>query len=517
MTARWDAIVIGSGFGGSVSALRLAEKGYRVLVLEKGRRFESEDFPTSNRQLPRWLWMPSLGWRGPFKMTFLPHLTALSGVGVGGGSLIYANTLPVPEDSFFQAPSWAHLADWRQELEPHYRTAQSMLGATTNAWPGPADHALHSVARSLGRGSQYRYNPVGVYFGTPGVAVPDPYFGGRGPERSGCLGCGGCMLGCRYRAKNTLDLNYLYLAERAGVEIRAEQEVLGLVPVEGGYLVQTGRQRLLADRVFLCGGVLGTIPLLLRLREDREGLPELSPRLGHQVRTNSEALIGVVSRRRDLDFSQGVAIGSLLGTDPHSHIEPCRYPPGSDFFRFLSAPHVSGRSTKERLSHLLRQLWQDPGGYWQALTTSDHARRSTILLYMRALEGHLQLTLGRHLGNGFRRGLTSRPGEGETPTHDIPEATELARRYAEEVDGYLVSLLTETLFGIPTTAHILGGCCMGRSAAEGVIDPHHEVFGYPGLYVVDGSAVSANPGVNPSLTITALAERALAAIPPKSG
>jgi cholesterol oxidase len=511
----WDAIVIGSGFGGSVSALRLAEKGNRVLVLEKGRRFAAEDFPRSNREIRRWMWMPRLGCRGPFKMTFLPHLTALSGVGVGGGSLIYANTLPVPTEAFFRAPSWAGLADWQRELEPHYRTAQQMLGATTNRLPGDADRALKRVADKLGQGSCYHMNPVGVYFGEPGVTVSDPYFGGRGPQRTGCIGCGGCMLGCRFDAKNTLDKNYLHLAQAAGSQILANTEATWIAPIpSGGYVVTTDQGRHVARRVFLSGGVLGTVPLLLKLRESEQGLPKLSPALGRFVRTNSESLIGVVSRRTDLDLSQGVAIGSLLQTDEHSHLEPCRYPPGSDFFRFLSAPFVSGETTWLRLAQLARTLVTRPLDYLRSVTARDHARRTTILLYMRSSEGHLRLTLGRNLWTGLARGLSSEPGQGALPTNSLPEASELARRYCDEVDGYAHSLLTETLLGIPTTAHILGGCCMGRSPEEGVIDASQEVFGYPGLFVVDGSAVSANPGVNPSLTITALAERALSLIPP---
>jgi cholesterol oxidase len=510
----WDAIVIGSGFGGSVSALRLAEKGYRVLVLEKGRRFQPEDFPRTNRQIRRWMWMPRLGCRGPFQMTFLPHLTALSGVGVGGGSLVYANTLPVPGASFFQAASWAGLADWQSELAPHYRTAQRMLGATTNRLPGDADEALRRLARSLGREECYGMNPVGVYFGEPGVRVSDPYFGGRGPDRTGCLGCGGCMLGCRHNAKNSLDKNYLYLAEAAGVQLLAETEVTGVAPVAGGYEVETSRGRYEARRVFLAGGVLGTVSLLLKMKESQRGLPALSPTLGHFVRTNSESLIGVVSRRQDLDMSQGVAIGSIYQCDEQSHLEPCRYPPGSDFFRFLGAPHVSAPDSWLRLAQLARLLLTHPLDYLRSVLARDHARRSTVLLYMRSTEGHLRLTLGRGPWTGFSRGLTTRPGTGELPTNCIPEASELARRFCQEVDGYAQSLITETLLGIPTTAHILGGCCMGSDPSRGVIDPSHQVFGYPGLYVVDGSAVSANPGVNPSLTITALAERALSLLPP---
>lgn len=508
----WDAIVIGSGFGGSVSALRLTEKGYRVLVLEKGRRFEAEDFPKTNREVRRWMWAPSVGCRGPFQMTFLPHLTALSGVGVGGGSLVYANTLPVPKDSFFSAPSWAGLADWRHQLTSHYETASRMLGATENRLPADSDHCIKELARSLGREDSYHMNPVGVYFGEKGVTVDDPYFGGEGPSRTGCIGCGGCMLGCRYNAKNSLDKNYLYLAEKLGCVVKPESEVLFLEPVGRGYRLRTKNDEYLTQKVFLSGGVLGTVPLLLKMREHSQGLPRLSHTLGDFVRTNSESLIGVVSNRTDLDFSQGVAIGSIFQTDEHSHLEPVRYPPGSDFFRFLGAPHVPGDTTALRMAQLFRVLLTQPRAYLRSVLKKDFARRTAILLYMRSLEGHMKLKLGRSLWNGFRHALTSENSEGPAPSNDIPEATELAKLFCYQVDGFAQNLVTETLLGIPTTAHILGGCCMGKSVEDGVINIDHEVFGYPGMYVVDGSAVSANPGVNPSLTITALAERALSKI-----
>ena len=505
----WDVIVIGSGFGASVTALRLAERGQRVLVLEKGRRFAADDFPRSNRDLKRWLWAPQLGFRGPFRLSFFRHLTALSGVGVGGGSLVYANTLPFPDDAFFRASGWAHLADWRSELEPHYRTAQKMLGATANQRPAQADHALSQMAARLGRGKDYALNPVGVYFGQEGVTTSDPYFQGRGPDRTGCVGCGGCMLGCRFNAKNTLDKNYLWLAEREGVTVRAETEVTWVAPARDGYIVTAGGEQLRARRVVFSGGVLGTIPLLLRLKASSDGLPRLSERLGDFVRTNSEALIGVVSSQQHRDFSIGVAIGSILRTDDHSHLEPCRYPAGSDFFRYLCAPHVAGSSASQRFKNLFSTLLRNPGGYWRAITSDRHAERTTILLYMRTIDGYMRLRWGRSAWTGFQQGLMTAAGEGPMPTNDIPEATELARQYCKEVDGYALSLFSETLLGIPSTAHILGGACMGRDIGEGVIDRDHQVFGYPGLYVIDGSAVSANPGVNPALTITALAERAV--------
>ncbi|HLU68829.1 MAG TPA: FAD-dependent oxidoreductase, partial [Kofleriaceae bacterium] len=432
----WDFVVVGSGFGGSVSALRLVEKGYRVLMLEQGRRLGAGDFPRTNWQLRRWLWMPALGWRGLFRMTFLRHVTAMTGVGVGGGSLVYANTLPVPGERFFQAPSWAHLADWQEELAPHYRTALRMLGAVENPHVTLPDEILREVARDMGRPEHVHPTQVAVYFGAPGQTVPDPYFGGRGPQRTGCIQCGGCMLGCRFGAKNTLDKNYLHLAEGLGLVLRADSQVTAIEPrPEGGYRIEVregarrwrrARRVVTADQVVLAGGVLGTVDLLLRMRERRRGgLPALSPRLGEMVRTNSEVLMGVVTRRRDVDLSHGIAIGSILHTDEHSHIEPVRYPRGAGFFRTLMAPHAPGSTAVTRLGRALGFALRHP---WLTLRTylvPDWARYTMILLYMRTLEGHLRLRLGRPLRRLFRRGLTSELSGGPAPAAFIPEATEL--------------------------------------------------------------------------------------------
>ena len=518
--ARYDWIIIGSGFGGSVSALRLAEKGHRVLVLEKGRRFAPSDFAESNWDLRRWMWMPRAGLRGIFQMSFFEHVTVLHGVGVGGGSLVYANTLPTPKDEFFAAPSWAGLADWKNELAPHYATARRMLGAAVNPLRTKGDEVLESIAREMGREAHFHPTEVAVHFGAPGKRVPDPYFGGDGPERVGCTFCGACMTGCRVGAKNTLDRNYLHLAERRGVHVLPETEVVAVRPLpSGGYDVETrpslpSREQPSRSthhhtpRVVFSGGVLGTVPLLLAMKEDRTALPNLSPRLGDFVRTNSEALIGVVSTDDSTDLSRGIAITSILHTDDHSHIEPVRYSAGSGFFRTMVLPHAPAPTLAGRLAAAARGFLAHPGKWARALAVRDFAKQSQVLLYMRTLEGTLRLELGRSALTGFRRGLVSRLPEGsEAPAAFMPEATELARKFASRVDGVEVTLLTELLLGVPSTAHILGGCCMGETAAEGVIDAHHQVHGYPGLYVVDGSAISANPGVNPALTITALAER----------
>lgn len=521
----YDWIIIGSGFGGSVSALRLTEKGYRVLLIEKGKRFAPEDFPATNWDLKRWMWMPSLGMQGIFQMSFMEHVTILHGVGVGGGSLVYANTLPTPRDDFFEARSWAHLADWKGELTPHYATARRMLGAATNPLETAGDRVLEEVARDIGRREHFHRTDVAVHFGKPGVRVPDPYFDGDGPERVGCTFCGGCMTGCRVGAKNTLDKNYLWLAEKRGLTLIAETEVTAVRPKGDGYVVEAQRSvpprkrgvRYTADKVIFAGGVMGTMPLLLAMKEDDKGLPRLSDRLGERVRTNSESLIGVVAPDYPEMLSKGIAITSILHTDEHSHIEPVRYGSGSGFFRALTLPHAPGASLRERVTTMGKALLSDPKKWARAFTVKDFAAHSQVMLYMRTLEGTLTMKLGRSAFTAFRKGLiTVLDDPSQAPQAFMPEATDLASRFADKVGGVSMTLLTETLLGTPSTAHILGGATMGRHADEGVIDQDHKVFGYDGLYVIDGSAVSANPGVNPSLTITALAERALSKVRAKA-
>ena len=526
----WDWIIIGSGFGGSVSALRLVEKGYRVLLLEKGKRYNAEDFAENNWDLKRWMWMPQMGLRGIFQMSFLPHVTIMHGVGVGGGSLVYANTLPTPGDDFFAASSWGHLADWKDELAPHYATAKRMLGAAVNPRVTHGDRVLEEIAHDIGRPEHFHATEVAVYFGQPGKRVPDPYFDGQGPERVGCTHCGACMTGCKVGAKNTLDKNYLWLAERQGLELRAETEVTAVRPRDGkdgasGYVVEAkhtfGKKdkqlSFTADKVIFAGGVMGTMPLLLAMKADQKGLPHMSQRLGEAVRTNSESLIGIIAPESREGFSKGVAITSILHTDAHSHVEPVRYGNGSGFFRMMVLPQAGGATLAKRMRQMVKSIVKQPLQWAKAFAVEDFARQSQIMLYMRTLEGTLRMKLGRHAFNGFQGGLvTELDDPAQAPKSYMPEAIDIAERFAAKVGGVTATLLTETLLGVPSTAHILGGACMGRHADEGVIDKHHKVFGYDGLYVIDGSAVSANPGVNPSLTITALAERAMAQIPAKS-
>ncbi|NUO53283.1 MAG: GMC family oxidoreductase [Polyangiaceae bacterium] len=517
----FDAIVVGTGFGGSVSALRLSEKGYRVLCIEKGKRFAPGDFPKTNWDVKRWMWRPELGLRGIFQMSFLEHVTVLHGVGVGGGSLVYANTLPTPKDDFFEAASWSRLAEWKRELGPHYQTARRMLGSAKNPRVTRGDEVLREIARDLGREEHFHMADVAVYFGSAGKPVKDPYFDGKGPDRVGCTFCGACMTGCRVGAKNTLDMNYLHLAEKLGAKVLAETEVTAIRPLEGGgYRLELkgtfggARAPVTARKVILAGGVMGTIPLMLSLQEDRDALPALSKRLGDSVRTNSEALCGIIVPGGREDFSKGVAITSILHTDEHSHIEPVRYGAGSGFFRTMVLPQTSGASALARIAGAARGVLRHPIDWLRAYAVRDFARESQVLLYMRTLEGTLSMRLGRGVRTGFKRGLVTKLDDpASRPRSDMPEALDLAQRFADKVGGVSATLLTETLLGVPTTAHILGGACMGDNADSGVIDSRHRVFGYDDLYVIDGSAVSANPGVNPSLTITALAERAMSFIP----
>jgi cholesterol oxidase len=511
----YDVVVVGSGFGGSVAALRLVEKGYRVGVLEAGRRFADHELPTTSWQLRRFLWAPALGCYGIQRIHLLRNLVVLAGAGVGGGSLNYANTLYRPPQVFFDDPQWAHLADWRAELDPYYDLAERMLGVTTYPGHTASDEVMQRVARDMGVLKTYQPTPVGVFFGTPGEDVDDPYFGGAGPRRTGCIECGCCMTGCRVGAKNTLVKNYLYLAERAGAVVHALTTVTAVRPQPDGTwrldVMRTGkrwRRTIKADQVVLAAGTWGTQQLLHRMR-DKGVLPRLSPRLGELTRTNSEAIVGASRATVDplRDFSRGVAITSSFHPDEHTHIEPVRYGRGSNAMGLLQTVSTDGASDIPRWRQLLRFIRRHPIRTARLLSLRHWSERTVILLVMQTLDN--SLTTYRRYGR-----LTSRNGHGEPNPTFIPAGFQASQITAQHIDGTAGSTWGE-LFKIPMTAHFLGGCPMGATADEGVIDAYHRVHGYPGLSVVDGSAISANLGVNPALTITALAERAFGMWPNK--
>lgn len=512
----YDFVIIGSGFGGSVSALRLSEKGYKTLVIEKGKRYQSKDFPKTNWHLKKWLWLPSFRLFGIMKMTFFRHIGVLSGVGVGGGSLVYANTLARPKPAFYQTGSWAKLADWELELEPYYGKASQMLGAAVNPNLELGDHYLKKLAIEQHREKHFEPTKVSVFFDTPDKVVPDPYFNGRGPERAGCNYCGGCMTGCRYNAKNTLDKNYLYLAEKNGVEVIAEQEVIdvqeiktdGSVSYELTYRDSTNffkkKKKVTSKGVVFAGGVLGTVKLLVKLK--KTSLPRLSDKVGHDVRTNNEGLIFSVSADKEKDFSKGIAIGSIYHPNKNTHLEPVRYAKGSGFWRLGMLPFVIGSNTFLRLLRILKAFASQPLSYLRLYMVNDFAKQSIVLLFMQHIESTLQLKRGL-----FR--LKSKLATGTKPTAFIPEAKEFVEQYNRISGGKSFVYISESIFNIPSTAHILGGAVMGDTIQEGVIDKNHKIFGYPNMFVCDGSAISANPGVNPSLAITALSERAMNYVP----
>ncbi|HEX3724673.1 MAG TPA: GMC family oxidoreductase [Pirellulales bacterium] len=520
----FDFIIVGSGFGGSISALRLAEKGYRVAVIERGKRWRTEDFPRTNWNVRKSLWAPMLRCFGIQAITLLRDVLILHGCGVGGGSLVYANTLLVPPDEIFADPKWQSLGDWKTDLAPHYATARRMLGVTVAACPTEGDHLLHEIAVEMGRGETYHPTEVGVFFGEPGKMVPDPYFGGRGPERAGCIQCGGCMVGCRHHAKNTLDKNYLYLAEQLGVEVIPETEVLDIRErITGGYEVKTRRitdwlrkrRRTLRSRgIVLAGGVMGTVPLLLKCRQ-RGSLRRLSDCLGTFVRTNSEALVGSSSRRRDVDYSRGIAIASGFRPNPETHVEMVRYGQGQDFMALLSTLLVGGGPPWPRPLRFLATAVAHPIKFVRASNPFGWARRTGILLVMQTLSNHMSLRLRRRWSWPFSRRVDSAWQSTEPVPKYFPIAHEVAQRLATKMDGDAGSMLPEVLFNLTSTAHILGGCPMGADRSRGVIDRFGRVFGYENFYIADGSVVPVNLSVNPSLTISALAEWIMSHVPAK--
>ena len=521
----YDWIVIGSGFGGSVSALRLAEKGYRVAVLECGRRFRDEDFARTTWDLSRYYWAPRLGLKGVLRLTPFNDIFIASGCGVGGGSLGYANTLYRAREAFFVDPQWAALEKWSQVLAPHYDTAERMLGVTHVDFQTDGDRVLHELAAHFGAEDTYSHTRVGVYFGEAGVTVPDPYFGGEGPERTGCIRCGSCMVGCREGAKNTLMKNYLYFAERRGVVIRPERTVTDIRPLgvgdgSEGYAIESlpsgawlrrDVQRLTARGVVVAAGPLGTNRLLANCKASGS-LGRLSDRLGHLVRTNSESILAVTLPDDRMDFTRSVAISSSIYPDPDTHIEFVTYGRGADSMSFLFTL-MTGKGTRlTRPLQMLGLALRHPRRLLRSLSPFRWSRRTVILLVMQSLDNAIRFEAKRkRTGSGVRL-VTKQDPEKPNPTF-IPIANAAAEWIAERYGGTAQAMATESLLNIPSTAHLLGGAVIGKDAQSGVVDWRNRAFGYENLLVCDGSAVPANPGVNPSLTITAMTEHAMSHVP----
>ena len=532
MQPDYDVVIIGSGFGGSVSALRLTEKGYRVLVLEAGRRYEDEDFAKTSWNLRKFLWAPALGCFGVQRIHLLRNVMILAGAGVGGGSLNYANTLYVPPEPFFNDPQWKDITDWRAELMPHYDQAQRMLGVVTNPTVTDADRIMQQVAEDMGVGDTWVPTPVGVFFGSdgqkaPGKTVPDPYFGGVGPARTGCIECGSCMTGCRFGAKNTLLKNYLGLAESAGAQVQAmstvtdfsqrADDVWEVRTVRTGSRLRRGRRTFTAKHVVLAAGTYGTQRLLFKMR-DTGRLPQLSDRLGVLTRTNSESIVGAgrLEVSPDMDLTHGVAITSSIHPTHDTHVEPVRYGKGSNAMGLLQTLMTDGAgplgTDVPRWRQLIQLAASDPRGMLRMLNPRRWSERTVIALVMQHLDNSIT-TFTKRTRFGFRR-YSSKQGHGEPNPSWIPVGNEVTRRIAEKIDGVAGGTWGE-LFNIPLTAHFLGGAAIGDSPEHGVIDPYHRVYNYPTLSVMDGAAISANLGVNPSLSITAQAERAAALWPNK--
>lgn len=523
----FDFVVIGSGFGGSVSAMRLVEKGYKTAVLERGKRFTADDFPKTNWNIPKFIWAPAARCFGIMGLNLMDDIWILNGSGVGGGSLVYASTHIKPERPFFQAEEWRDLADWESDLAPHYDTANRMLGVNENPNLWPADIALRDIAVDMGMGDTFKKTPVAIYFGEPGKTVPDPYFNGEGPERAGCMECGGCMVGCQHNAKNTLDKNYLYFAEKWGADVRAESNVVNIRPLYG-HQSDEARYEIVYERitdwgikrrktirtknVVVAAGVLGTVNLLLKCRDEARTLPHLSPKLGEMARSNSEALVGATANVADTNYAEGVAITSHFWIDEVTSVEPVRYPIGSSLMRNLMFPMIDlGTGRWDRLKSVLVSTWKRPLDFLTVRVFPDWAKKNTVLLVMQTEDNRMSFKRGRGLWTLFKRSLLTE----RDPDQPIPAVVDAGRdvltRFAEKIDGVPWIGMNE-LIGKPNTAHILGGCAIAADAEHGVVDTNQEAFGYPGLYVADGSVIPANLGVNPSLTITAMTELAMSKI-----
>jgi cholesterol oxidase len=525
----FDVIVIGSGFGGSVSALRLTEKGYKVAVLEAGARFEDKDFPDTSWDVKKYLFRPEVGCYGIQRIDALRDCMIVSGAGVGGGSLVYANTLYEPLEAFYRDPSWSHITDWKAELAPYYDQAKRMLGVVENPLRTPSDEVMEQVAESMGVGDTFHPTPVGVFFGGPGEThhdtVADPYFGGAGPDRVPCKACGECMTGCRHNSKNTLVKNYLYLAESKGARVMPLTTVTRIRPLsDGGYEViakftkakrATARstRMLTAEHVIVAAASLGTQRLLHRMKDEGH-LPRLSDRLGYLSRTNSESILGAIAPvGTKVDYSRGVAITSSFHPDEHTHIEPVRYGRGSNFMSMMQTVLTDGDTPEPRWRAWLKEMWSERRNVLDLYDFKHWSERTVIALVMQTLDNSITTFTKQVPGTNIRY-MTSRQGHGEPNPTWIPVANAAARKMAEIVGGTAGGNIGEP-FNRPLTAHFIGGCTIGDSPDTGVIDPYQRVYGHPGLHVADGSAISANLGVNPSLTITAQAERAMAFWPNK--
>jgi cholesterol oxidase len=521
----FDWLVIGSGFGGSVSALRLSEKGYRVGVLECGRRFADHEFPESTSDYKRYFWRPKIGWKGIFRLTTFKDVSVVSGCGVGGGSLGYANTLYVPPKQFFEDAQWSGIADWETELAPHYDEAQRMLGVTMNPHDDPADQLLRELGEELGVSDTYKKTPVGVFFGPAGETVPDPFFGGEGPDRTGCTLCGRCMVGCPHGSKNTLVKNYLYLAEKRGAKVSPERTVIDIRPlgagdgsegyevesIRSGTWVRHERNVQRARGVVVSAGPLGTNTLLQRCRLGGS-LPRISSRLGELVRTNSEAILAVtVPEDYPENLIKRVAITSSIYPDPHTHIETVTYGNDGDSMSRLNTLLTGDGTRVTRPLKLLGQIVRHPKRFAQVVRPKNWSRRTIIILVMQTLDNAIAL---RPKQGPFKTLWLSTEQDPERPIPTfIPVANKAAEWFAERTGGIAQSSFTEAALNIPTTAHILGGAVIGSDPSRGVVDSRQRVFGYENLLVCDGSAIPANVGVNPSLTITALAEHAMSLVP----
>lgn len=521
----YDWVVIGSGFGGSVAALRLAEKGYRVAVLESGPRYRDQDFAVSAWNLRRFLWAPAIGLRGIMRLVPFSDVFIAAGAGVGGGSLVYANTLYRAAPPFFANPQWSDLADWCAELKPHYDTAERMLGVTEVPFESPGDDLLRSIAEEFGTGETFRRTPVGVYFGEPGKTVDDPYFDGEGPPRTGCTRCGACMVGCREGAKNTLVKNYLHLAEKRGATIIPDSEVTDIRPDgrpdgSDGYILTAARpgawlrrngRRYRAAGVVVAAGALGTNRLLANCKH-RGSLARISDRLGQLVRTNSESVLAVTLPDESQNIWNSVAISASIHVDQDTHIEVVTYGRRGDFMGTLFTLLTGNGTRLTRPLMLAGQAVRHPVRFLKSLWPIGWARRTVVLLVMQTLDNAISFeAVPRRFGTGVRLNTAQDP-EKPNPTY-IEAANRAAAWLAERTGGLPQSMLMEALANIPTTAHILGGAVIGRDENTGVIDSRQRVFGYRNLLVCDGAAVPANPGVNPSLTITAMAEHAMASVP----